>query len=223
VAEKHREPFESLYRRLASRAGFAPDAHSAGRRRLRNVCLRYVTAEDSDASARTADAHYRSATNMTDMIAGLAALSRMDWPEREPAFADFHDRFANDPLVLDKWMGLQAGSPLPGTIVQVRALMNHPAFDMKIPNRVRALIGAFSANHLRFHEADGSGYALVGETLRELDSINPQVAARMAAAFENWRRYDDARQMLMRAELEAILKRTGLSTNLFEVTTKMLG
>jgi aminopeptidase N len=182
-----------------------------------------VTAEDSDASAQIADVHYRSATNMTDMMAGLGALSRMDWPERERAFADFHDRFAKDPLVLDKWMALQAGSPLPGTIATVRALMNHPAFDMKNPNRVRALVGAFSANHLRFHEADGSGYALLGETLRELDALNPQVAARMAAAFENWRRYDEKRQGLMRAELESILKKPGLSTNLFEVTAKMLG
>jgi aminopeptidase N len=223
VAEKHREAFETLYRSLESHEPFTPDAASAGRRRLRNVCLRYVTAEDSDASAQTADAHYRSATNMTDMIAGLAALSRMDWPEREPAFAHFYERFASDPLVLDKWMGLQAGSSLPGTIAQVRALMKHPAFDVKNPNRVRALIGAFSGNHLRFHEADGSGYALVGETLRALDAINPQVAARMSAAFENWRRYDDARQRLMRAELESILKKSGLSTNLFEVATKLLG
>ncbi len=223
IAEKHREPFEVLYRNLDSGDPFTPDAASAGRRRLRNVCLRYVSAEDTDASARIAEAHYRSATNMTDMIAGLAALSRMDWPERETAFTDFHDRFAGDPLVLDKWMGLQAGSPLPGTVAQVRALMKHPAFDMKNPNRVRALVGAFSANHLRFHEADGTGYALVGETLRDLDPINPQVAARMAAALENWRRYDDARQAQMRAELEWILKRPGLSTNLFEVATKMLG
>jgi aminopeptidase N len=101
--------------------------------------------------------------------------------------------------------------------------MKHPAFDMKNPNRVRALVGAFSGNHLRFHQADGSGYALVGETLRALDSINPQVAARMAGAFENWRRYDDKRQALMRAELEAALKMSGLSANFFEVATKMLG
>jgi aminopeptidase N len=119
-------------------------------------------------------------------------------------------------------MALQASSPLPVTIMQVRTLMKHPAFDIKNPNRVRALIGAFSANHLRFHEADGSGYALVGEVLRALDSINPQVAARMSAAFENWRKYDDKRQTLMRAELEAMLKQSGLSSNLFEVATKML-
>ena len=222
-AEKHREAFEALYEKLQSDGPFTPDAASAGRRSLRNACLRYLTAAEDEASADLADRHYRSATNMTDMVAGLAALTRMDWPERETAFAHFHDRFAGDPLVLDKWMALQAGSPLVTTLSTVRALMQHPAFDIKNPNRVRALIGAFSANHLRFHEPDGSGYALLAEVLRALDPINPQVAARMAAAFENWRRYDDKRQALMRAELESILKQPGLSTNLFEVASKILG
>ncbi len=147
----------------------------------------------------------------------------MNSPRRDTAFAHFHDRFRNDPLVLDKWMSLQAGSPLPGTVAGVRALMAHSAFDIKNPNRVRALVGAFSGNHLRLHGADGAGYALVGETIRTLDGINPQVAARMAAAFENWRRYDAARQALMRGELEAISKKPGLSSNLFEVAGKMLG
>ena len=223
VSEAHRETFEKLYRSLESRGEFTPDADSAGRRSLRNVCLRYLTATEDDASAELADGHYRAAANMTDMIAALAALARMDSPLRDSAFANFHDRFAKDPLVLDKWMGLQAGSPLPDTIDRVRSLMKHPAFDMKNPNRVRALIGAFSANHLRFHQAGGAGYSLVAEVIRELDSINPQVAARMASAgFENWRRYDGARQALMRGELEAILKKPGLSSNLFEVATKML-
>jgi aminopeptidase N len=157
------------------------------------------------------------------MIAGLAALSRMNSPLRDAAFLHFHDRFRADPLVLDKWMSLQAGSSLPGTVAEVRALMKHRAFDMKNPNRVRSLVGAFAGNHLRFHGKDGEGYRLVGETIRALDAINPQVAARMAAAFENWRRYDPERQAKMRAELDAALKMPGLSSNLFEVVTKMLG
>ena len=96
---------------------------------------------------------------MTDMIAGLGGSHAHGFgAQRDAAFAHFHDRFANDPLVLDKWMGLQAGSPLPGTVAKVRALMQHPAFDMKNPNRVRALIGAFSGNHLRFH--DGGRFRL---------------------------------------------------------------
>ena len=223
VAKAHGARLEALYRQLDSRGAFTPDAESAGRRALRNVCLRYLTSADDEAAAALAEAHYRAAANMTDMIAGLSTLARMDSPRRAHAFAHFHDRFAADPLVLDKWMSLQAGSPLPDTAAAVRGLMKHPAFDMKNPNRVRALVGAFSGNHLRFHQADGSGYALVGETLRALDSINPQVAARMAGAFENWRRYDDKRQALMRAELEAALKMSGLSANFFEVATKMLG
>jgi aminopeptidase N len=223
VAAAYRAEMEALYAKLDSRAPFAPDARSAGRRSLRNALLRYLTAQDDAAAAALADAHYRAASNMTDMIAGLAALVRMDDPRRDAAFAHFHDRFRADPLVLDKWMALQAGSCLPDTVERVRALTRHRAYDVKNPNRVRSLVGAFSANHLRFHAADGSGYALVGETIRALDGINPQVASRMAAAFEAWRRYDGKRQARMRGELEATLKVKGISANLFEVATKMLG
>jgi aminopeptidase N len=223
IASRHGEKLSALYGALVPKGGFAADAKSAGRRSLRNVCLRYLTAEDDDDAAALADAHYRAAGNMTDMIAGLAALSRMNSIRRDGAFAHFHDRFRGDPLVLDKWMGLQAGSPLPGTEKAVRALMKHSAFDIRNPNRVRSLIGAFAANHLRFHAADGSGYALLGETIRQLDTINPQVAARMAGCFEAWRRYDSARQGLMREQLVGMTKAQGLSPNLFEVATKMLG
>jgi aminopeptidase N len=160
---------------------------------------------------------------MTDMIAGLAALSRMASPKRQAAFDHFHDRFKSNPLVLDKWMALQAGSSLPGTVEQVRSVMQHPAYDLRNPNRVRALVGAFAGNHLRFNAGDGAGYALVGQVVRDLDSINPQVSARMAGAFENWRRYDHARQNLMRAELEAMVKLPKVSPNLFEIASKMLG
>jgi aminopeptidase N len=223
VASAHHAKIEELYKNLDTGGAFTPDAKSAGRRALRNVLLRYLTATDAEAAATLADAHYRAATNMTNMIAGLAALTRMDSPKRQAAFDHFYDRFRNDPLVLDKWMGLQAGSCLPGTADAVRKLMEHPAYDTKNPNRVRSLVGAFAGNHLRFHAADGSGYALVGETIRTVDSINPQVSSRMSAAFEAWRRYDPKRQALMRGELESMLKVEGISPNLFEVATKMLG
>jgi aminopeptidase N len=223
VAKAHRGTMERLYAELDQRGAFVPDAASAGRRSLRNALLRYLTAEDDTTAAKLADAHYRTASNMTDTIAGLAALVRTDSPERKAAFADFHDRFRADPLVLDKWMALQASSCLPDTVELVRALTKHSAYDVKNPNRVRALVGAFAGNHLRFHAADGKGYALVGETIRTLDGINPQVASRIAAAFEAWRRYDGKRQALMRGELEATLKTPGISANLFEVATKMLG
>jgi aminopeptidase N len=101
--------------------------------------------------------------------------------------------------------------------------MSRPPFDIKNPNRVRSLVGAFSANHLRFHAKDGSGYRLVADVIAKLDPINPMVAARMAGAFESWRRYDEERRALLRGELEALAKLSGLSSNLFEVATKMLG
>ena len=222
IAGAHRQSLARLYEQVRDGGGaFSPDAKSAGRRALRNACLRYLTAQDDEAAAGLADAHYRSATCMTDMIAGLGALTRMQSPLRSAALGHFYDRFRNDPLVLDKWMGLQAGSPLPDTVEEVRALMRHPAFDIKNPNRVRALVGAFSANHLRFHGRDGSGYRLLGEVIRRLDPLNPQVAARLAGGFEAWRRYDFARQEMMRGELEAILQLPGISPNLFEVAGKM--
>ncbi len=222
IARAHQNRLAQLYEYMRDTGDFSPGAKSAGRRALRNACLRYLTAADDEAAAGLADAHYRSADNMTDMIAGLAALTRMESPLRDTAFTHFHDRFKKDALVLDKWMSLQAGSPLPDTVTAVRQLMKHPAFDIKNPNRVRALVGAFSVNHLRFHKDDGSGYRLVGEVIRTLDAMNPQVAARMSGAFESWRRYDPARQGLMRAELKAINSLSGISPNLFEVTSKML-
>jgi aminopeptidase N len=222
ISARHRDSFEALYRQHDPAHEGALDAESASRRALRNICLRFLTATNDEDAASLADAHYRNARNMTDMIAGLAALTQMNSVRRDRALAHFYDRFSNDPLVLDKWFSLQAGSSLPGTLGAVRALMKHPAFDIKNPNRVRALIGAFSANHLRFHAQDGSGYVLLGETIRALDKINPQLAARSAGCFESWRRYDPGRQLLMRRELESMKQMEGLSSNLFEVAEKML-
>jgi aminopeptidase N len=223
IAMAHRDRLAQLYENMRDPGDFSADSEAAGRRALRNAALRYLTAADDEAAAGLGEAHYRSATNMTDMIAGLGALTRTESPLRDTAFTHFYERFRNDPLVLDKWMSLQAGSPLAETVNTVRALMKHPAFDIKNPNRVRALVGAFSVNHLRFHNEDGSGYRLVGEVVRILDPMNPQVAARMAGAFESWRRYDEARQELMRGELKAIHGLSGISPNLFEVTGKMIG
>src|SRR5262249_37274814 len=112
VGAAHGPVLSSLYARLESKGAFSPDAASAGRRSLRNAALRFLTAADDEEAAGLAESHYRSAGNMTEMTAGLAALSRTTSARRERAFADFHDRFSEDPLVLDKWMGLQAMSPL---------------------------------------------------------------------------------------------------------------
>ena len=210
-------------------APFSPDAEAAGKRSLRNATLRYLTASGDGKAGEFAYEHYRLATNMTDMMAGLSALARIGGAPAERALDDFHRRFEKNALVLDKWMGVQAMSPQPTTVERVRDIMKHRAFSIENPNRVRALIGAFAnANPLRFHDKSGSGYRLVAEIIRKLDAINPQTAARMATAFESWRKYDQERQHLMKAELESIsagTQKSGkpISANLFEIVSKILG
>jgi aminopeptidase N len=157
------------------------------------------------------------------VLAALAVLTEIDSPERIAALDAFYRRWENDPLVIDKWFGLQARSSLPGTIAAVRELTRHPAFTRANPNRLRALVGTFSqANQLHFHEASGAGYAFLADEVLTLDPDNPQVAARMVQALGNWRRFDPARQALMKAQLQRIHDAKGLSTNTFEMVSKSL-
>jgi aminopeptidase N len=222
IAAAHGDGLRRLYETSKPEGAFSPDAGSAGRRALRNAALRYVTAADDEEAARIAHAHYRTATNMTDMMAGLASLARMGGTLYEDALTHFHDRFADNPLVLDKWMGVQAMSPLGETIARVRRLMSHKAFSLKNPNRVRALIGAFAnANPLRFHDRSGEGYALLGQVICALDEINPQTAARMTTAFESWVRYDEDRQKRIREQLGILAACTPISPNLYEIVMKI--
>ena len=160
---------------------------------------------------------------MTDQLAALSVLAGIDRPEKAQALAEFHAKWRGDPLVLDKWFTIQAVSPLPDTMARVRALAGHADFDLKNPNRVRSLVGAFaSANQVRFHEANGDGYRFLADIVIQLDPANPQVAARIVGPLGQWRRMDDARQTLMKAELRRILTMNDLSTNTYEMVSKSL-
>jgi aminopeptidase N len=161
---------------------------------------------------------------MTDVLAALASLIDIDCPERAAALDAFYRRWEGDPLVIDKWFALQARSALPGTIEAVRALTHHPAFTRANPNRVRALIGTFSqANPLHFHAVSGEGYRFLADEVLLLDQPNPTTAARLVQPLGQWRRYDAARQGLMRAALDRILASPGLSPNTYEMVAKSLG
>ncbi|HVC10222.1 MAG TPA: aminopeptidase N C-terminal domain-containing protein, partial [Burkholderiales bacterium] len=127
-----------------------------------------------------------------------------------------------EPLVVDKWLAVQATSRLPGTLARVRELLAHPAFDLKVPNKVYALIRGFAANHLRFHAADGGGYAFLADQVLALDRLNPQVAARMARGFDRWKRFDAGRQAHARAQLERMRDAEGLSRDVAEIVVKAL-
>ena len=136
---------------------------------------------------------------------------------------DFHRRWSHDPLVVNKWLGIQATSPRADTLARVTALLEHPAFDIRNPNKVYALIGGFgSGNQVRFHGADGGGYAFLADQILRLDAMNPQVASRLAAPFSRWRRFDAPRQALMRRQLERLAATDGLSRDVFEIVGKSL-
>lgn len=213
----------STYRATQSTGDYSPDAASAGRRALKNLCLSYLM-ETASATARAlCQTQFEQADNMTDSQAALTALANTDCREREPALAQFYERWKNEALVLDKWFGVQATSRLPGTLDRVQQLMTHAAFDMRNPNKVRAVIGSFChANQLHFNAADGGGYWFAAKQIGILDKLNPQVAARLARAFDRWRKFDPARQQHTRAALETIKALPELSRDTLEVIGKAL-
>ena len=160
---------------------------------------------------------------MTDSLAALKGLVHAAAPTAPAVLADFAARWRVDSLVMDKWFSVQATAPRPESLEVVRKLMGHSAFRFDNPNRVRALIGAFAgANPLAFHQAGGAGYRFLAEQVLALDPRNPQIAARLAARFSRWRRYDQERQDLMRRELAKILASPGLSRDVYEVASKSL-
>jgi aminopeptidase N len=207
------------YRKLESKAAYSPDPVSIGRRALRNLCLTYLGELGMSALAYE---QFKGADNMTDAMAALGTLASLDRPERQPALDEFYAKWSTEPLVVDKWLAVQAGSRLPTTVDTVRRLLQHPAFDIKVPNKVYALIRSFSANHVRFHAGDGSGYAFLADQVIALNALNPQVAARMARGFDRWKRFDAQRQAHAKAQLERIRDADGLTRDVAEVVTKTL-
>jgi aminopeptidase N len=207
------------YKKLKVEGPYSPDAVSTGRRSLRNQCLSYLVELGHSALAYE---QFRSADNMTDALAALTALANVDCPERLPALEAFYAKWQHEPLVVDKWLAVQATSRLPGTLARVNELLSHPAFDIKVPNKVYALIRAFASNHVRFHAADGSGYAFLADQVIALNKINPQVAARMARGFDRWRKFDEDRKARAKEQLERIRDTPGLSKDVAEIVTKAL-
>jgi len=207
----------------APQGPYSPDAASAGRRALRNLALGYLMELDDAAVRVLCVRQFERADNMTDAMAALSFLANCDCPERVTALDAFHAKWKDEALVMDKWLGVQATSRLPGTLDEVKRLTTHPAFDIRNPNKVYALIRGFCANHVRFHAADGSGYAFAAERTIEIDALNHQVASRVARSFDRWRRFDAGRRQHARAALERIAATDGLSKDVAEIVTRALG
>jgi aminopeptidase N len=143
--------------------------------------------------------------------------------DRLEAFRDFHDRWQDDHLVIDKWFALQAVSSLPSALETVRALSQHRLFSLKTPNKVRALIGAFAnMNPVGFNRPDGAGYDFVADCVLEIDRFNPQIAARLMGAFKSWRMLEPGRRAHARKVLDRVAKTDGLSRDTYEIVTKTI-
>jgi aminopeptidase N len=210
----------ALYRDNAVPGPYTPDATAAGRRALRARALALLTRLDP--AAPHARAQYAAADNMTERMTALTLL--VAHGRAAEALADFHARWHHDRLVLDKWFAVQAGhTPPEAAVATVEALTRHPDFDLKNPNRLRSLIGAFAmGNPAGFHAADGSGYRLVVDWLIRLDPVNPQTTARLAAGLGTWRLFDADRRRLMRDQLERLATQPALSRDSAEIVGRLL-
>jgi aminopeptidase N len=223
VGEKLDGPLFDHYRRLSQSAPYRPDAASAGRRALRNTCLDLLVATRRPDAISLAARQYQAADNMTDRVAALSALSFCDTPERAAALDDFHARYADDPLIVDKWLSLQAAIPEPATLDRVKALTKHAAFSFANPNRVRALIHAFAlTNQKEFNRVDGAGYDFVADTVLALDPKNPQLAARLLSALKSWRVLEPTRRARAEAALRRVAAAPSLSPDVGDIVQRAL-
>ena len=194
-----------------------------GRRRLRTVSLGYLMAAGAADAGALARRQHDEADNMTDRQGALGVLVNSDAAEREGALAAFYERYRGDALVLDKWFMVQALSTRDDALDAVEALARHADFSLANPNRMRSLVGAFGANQRAFHHSSGRGYRFLADMILAVDRLNPQTAAKLVPPLGRWRRFDAARQALMKAELERIAGTTGLSKDVFEQASKSLG
>ena len=227
IAEHLFEPLWTRYqanRAVSRNTAYVASAEHFARRSLQNIALSYLMLSVKPQVLEATLEQFDQCDNMTERLTALAVLVNSPFEaERAKALESFAEHFKDNPLVMDQWFSVQAASTLPGGLARVKALMQHPAFTLKNPNKVRAVVGAFAGQNLvNFHAADGSGYRFLADLVIELNALNPQIASRQLAPLTRWRKYDAARQTLMKGELERILAAGELSSDVYEVVSKSL-
>ncbi|MEB0042808.1 MULTISPECIES: aminopeptidase N [unclassified Pseudomonas] len=222
--------FDGLWKRyqanraLSKTTAYVAEAEHFARRGLQNIALSYLMLSGKPQVLAACLEQFEASDNMTERLTALAVLVNSPFAEeRAKALATFAENFKDNPLVMDQWFSVQAGSTMPGGLERVKVLMQHPAFNMKNPNKVRSVVGAFAGQNLiNFHAADGSGYRFLADLVIELNAFNPQIASRQLAPLTRWRKYDSKRQALMKGELERIRASGELSSDVYEVVSKSL-
>ncbi len=217
----------SVYKMNQSNEAFAATADQVAQRSLKNLALSYLMQPDDTEMVPLCVDQFKSASNMTDSSAAIRALvgsaAEAAQKPKEAALTDFYNRWVNEALVIDQWFAMQASNHLPGTLDRVKALMQHEAFDIKVPNRMRALVVAFAfQNPVNFHNKSGEGYEFLADRVIELNRINPQMAARVLSPLTRWKKYDNDRQELMKGQLSRILDVEDLSKDVYEIVSKSL-
>jgi aminopeptidase N len=223
LAEAHQLALMGLYQTNQNDGEYQPSPKDIGQRRLKNLALSYLIELENQTCIDMCVGQFVLGGNMTDELSALQLLANKQCPERMMALEAFYYKWQNDPLVLDKWFSIQATTQIGDALNVVRHLMLHQDFNLKNPNKVRSLIGAFvSLNPYHFHAEDGSGYAFLADSVLKLDPMNPQIAARLVSAFTRWQKYDEHRRDLMITQLERIQQVEGLSKDVYEIVSKSL-
>ncbi|RUR28167.1 aminopeptidase N [Vreelandella nanhaiensis] len=217
-----RDEFMAIFEANRTDEPYAPTPEQIAQRSLKNTALSYLMSIEDEKAVALCEEQVAVDHNMTDVRHALTLLVHSDRDDLSaPALKAFGEKWAHDPLVMDQWFTIQVTRPQPDVLERVQFLMQHPAFSIKNPNKVRALIGAFAQNRVNFHRLDGKGYALLADVVIELNRLNPEIAARLVTPLTRWQRFDENRQSLMRAQLKRI-KEEPLSSNVYEVVEKAL-
>lgn len=217
--------FAEVYQSNCSDAEFKADAASVAQRALKNLALSYLLRTGDEEFTQKSQAQFEGASNMTDQLAALRCLvnssSKLAKDLKRQALASFYKQWSHEPLVVDQWFAVQATCQLPGGLSRVETLLDHPDFEIRNPNKVRSLIGAFCGqNHIGFHDASGSGYEFLADQVLLLDKLNPQIASRLLTPLTRWKKFDESRQGLMQVQLQRIKAAKNLSKDVFEVVEK---
>ncbi len=223
LSERLKADFIAAYAANQTPGKYSPDARSAGKRGLKNLCLSYLLGRQDESTLQLAHAQIAAADNMTDRLAALMALVNTGSKTAQQPLHNFYQNFKNEALVVDKWFSLQAVA-MHTDVTAVRRLMTHPAFTLKNPNRARSLIFSFcNGNPSQFHAADGSGYGFWTEQVIALNKLNPQLAARLVRTLDHWKKYQPALKQQMQAAWQKVAAAKGLSKDVQEVVGKTLG
>ncbi|MBV1789571.1 aminopeptidase N [Marinobacterium sp. D7] len=216
--------WSAAYSRCSREEPYTPDAAACARRSLKNLSLGYLLATGEEVWLTLAEEQFNNADNMTDQQSALALVVHSGFRQAgERLLAEFQAQWQHEALVMNQWFSIQASDPWPGALERVQWLQEHPLFDARNPNKLRAVVAAFCGqNAVNFHAADGSGYAYLADWIIQLNKQNPQIASRLLTPLTRWKRYPDQVQGLMKNQLTRILDSGELSRDVYEVVSKSL-